>query len=308
MHVEEFLGVATQARDLRLAADDPAFSVESLLERARSDPDEFGSPTVTGDTNVHPKAARRWYPLAVAATVVLVGTLAGLYWQLRLTPRSAAEHVAELRFATRHGEQRTVALPDQSVLHMDTATAVTVRYSATERRATLQSGQAEFEVGHDPQRPFRVLTESAEIRDVATKFNVRAEGESTQITVLEGRVAVAPRTTQASQARALELGPDQQLEVRIGHWPAVPLQVDAQRTTAWLRREIAFEHTPLEQVAAEINRYAPKPIEIDSAGLRRLPISGVFATDDTEAFIAFLRSLDGAQVEETPTRIRVSQK
>jgi hypothetical protein len=33
----------------------------------------------------------------------------------------------------------------------------------------------------------------------------------------------------------------------------------------------------------------------------------VFATDDPEAFVAFLRSLKGVRLEVTTTRIRVSQ-
>ena len=79
-----------------------------------------------------------------------------------------------------------------------------------------------------------------------------------------------------------------------------------QRTTAWLHRQIAFDHEPLERVAAEFNRYTSKPIEIATPALRNLQISGVFATDDPEAFIAFLRSLKGVRVEVTETRIRVS--
>jgi transmembrane sensor len=68
-----------------------------------------------------------------------------------------------------------------------------------------------------------------------------------------------------------------------------------------------FDQEPLERVAAEFNRYSPTPIEIVTPTLRDLQISGVFATDDTEAFIAFLRSLKGVRVEVTATRIRVSR-
>jgi transmembrane sensor len=60
-------------------------------------------------------------------------------------------------------------------------------------------------------------------------------------------------------------------------------------------------------VASEFNRYAPTPFEITTPALRALEISGVFATDDPQAFIAFLRSLDGVRVEVTATRIRVMQ-
>jgi transmembrane sensor len=66
-----------------------------------------------------------------------------------------------------------------------------------------------------------------------------------------------------------------------------------------------FEQEPLERVAAEFNRYAPKPIEIVTPVLRNLQISGVFATDNPEAFVAFLRSLKDVRIEETATRIRV---
>ena len=108
--------------------------------------------------------------------------------------------------------------------------------------------------------------------------------------------------------RLVQLVADQQLRLTVGTWPPTLVAVDAQRSTAWLHRQIAFDHEPLERVAAEFNRYAPKPFEIVTPALRTLQISGVFATDDTEAFIAFLRSLKGVQVEVTATRILVSQK
>jgi transmembrane sensor len=99
----------------------------------------------------------------------------------------------------------------------------------------------------------------------------------------------------------------QQITVADGQWPAAPVAVDAQRATAWLHRQIMFENESLERVASEFNRYAQKPIEITTPALRNLEVSGVFATDNTAAFIAFLRSLQGVQVEVTPTRILVSQ-
>jgi ferric-dicitrate binding protein FerR (iron transport regulator) len=58
---------------------------------------------------------------------------------------------------------------------------------------------------------------------------------------------------------------------------------------------------------AEFNRYAAKPIEVATPALRNLQISGVFSTDDTDAFIAFLRSLKGVQVEVNATQIRVTR-
>ena len=75
-----------------------------------------------------------------------------------------------------------------------------------------------------------------------------------------------------------------------------------------LHRKIAFDHAPLARVAAEFNRHAAKPIEITTPELRNLEISGAFAPDDSEEFIAFLRSLKGVRVDVTATQVTVSQK
>jgi transmembrane sensor len=135
---------------------------------------------------------------------------------------------------------------------------------------------------------------------IGTKFDVRLQQKSTVATVVQGRVAVGPPPL-------VQLGANQQIRMTSGAWPAMATAVDAQQATAWLHRQIMFEHEPLGRVASEFNRYAPTPIDITTPALRTLEINGVFATDDTEAFIAFLRSLDGVHVEVTATRIRVMQ-
>jgi transmembrane sensor len=222
--------------------------------------------------------------------------------------------VTTAHFETRHGEQLTRVLADNSVLHLNTDSAVTVRYGKNERRVVLLSGQAAFEVAHEAGRAFRVIAGATEVIDLGTQFDVRLEHDATVITVVAGRVAVAPiqrpdgTGADSAQIRpSMPLGAGQRIRVSEGEWPAVPISVDAQRATDWLRREIVFDHEPLGSVAAEYNRYSSKPIEIATPALRGLQVSGVFATDDTEAFVAFLRSLKGVRVEVADSRIRVSR-
>jgi transmembrane sensor len=319
-NVEEFLGVAAIARDLRAAGPDPEHSIEALVARARADKEDRVQPlrsrlfAAVSDFRFH-----RWQTSAV--TVAALGLASfGLFllWNLRSIPQQAIPAGATvLHFATRHGEQQTHHLADDSVLHLNTDTTVTVRYSKTERWVMLTSGQAGFEVVHEAKRPFHVFAGPAEVIDLGTKFDVRMQSESTVVTVVEGRVAVAPsdlseRGSMSSNpsrpVRLVELGPDQQVSVSKDEWPATPTVVDAKRTTAWLHRQIAFNHEPLERVAAEFNRYAPKPIEIMTPELGELEVTGTFSIDDSEEFLAFLRSLDGVQVDVTGTRIRVSKR
>ena len=318
VHVEEFLGVSVIARDLREARSDPEYSLETVLAHARTEDDTPVQPLWPRViTAVRDLPSRRW--LTAAAAMAAVAVSLGLFslWNVRpIAQVSAPGIIAALHFETRHGEQLSRRLVDDSVLHLNTDSAVTVRYDKKQRLVTLTSGQADFEVAHDPDRAFRVFAGAAEVVAIGTKFDVRLEGDATMVTVVEGRVAVGPspllkklgpHSGQNHPPRFVQLGADQQIRVAADEWPATPAAVDAQRTTAWLHRQIVFDQEPLERVAAEFNRYAPKPIEIATPALRNLEISGVFATDDTEAFIAFLRSLTGVRVEVTTTRIRVSQ-
>jgi transmembrane sensor len=318
VHVEEFLGVSIVARDLRKLGTDPEFSLDAVLASVQSEED---------DTSIRPLrpqviapvwgvSSRRWLTAAVTVAALAVLSL-GLFWlwDVGTTAHvSAPAGTVALHFETRHGQQLTRRLSDNSVVHLNTDSAVTIRYGKAERLVTLTAGQADFEVAHNPNRPFRVLAGSAEVVAIGTQFDVRLEHDSTLVTVVEGRVTVGPSpilenagtgSRQNHSARFVQVNANEQVRVAAGEWPATPTSIDAQRTTAWLHRQIVFDQEPLERVAAEFNRYAPTPIEIVTPGLRNLEISGVFATDDTEAFVAFLRSVKGVRLEVTTTRIRV---
>jgi len=317
LHIEEFLGVSAIARDLKAAGTDPDYSLEAILARARAEDDPASQPLwprVIGAGRGRP--SRRWIPAVVTMAACAVLSL-GVFLTRNGIPKghpSDSDGITSLRLQTQHGEQMTHRLADNSVVHLNTDSAVTIRYSKSERLVTLMSGQADFEVAHEPDRVFRVFAGSAEVVDLGTQFDVRLEHDSTVVTVVEGRVAIRPSPmsekpgTNSKQTHAppfVQLSANQQLRVAEGEWPAIPVAVDARSATAWLRREIVFDHEPLEHVAAEYNRYTPTPIEIATPALRNLRISGVFTSDDPEAFIAFLRSLKGVRVEVTATQIRV---
>jgi len=316
VHVEEYLALSVIARDLRAACEAPQSAIDGLVARARQEEQSPVRPLWPRLVERMRMPSPRWQSAAVAMAAIGAVSLGLLVlWNIRPTENVVAPRsVTALHFETRHGEQQTHRLADNSILHLNTDTAVTIRYSNKERLVTLTSGEVDFEVVHAPDRPFRVFAGPAEVVDVGTKFDVRLQDNSTLVTVVEGRVAVglsppaeSVRANPDHAARFVQLGADEQITITEGEWPAAPVPIDAQRTTAWLHRQIMFEREPLERVASEFNRYAPKPFEITSPALRSLEISGVFATDDSEAFVAFLRSLEGVHVEVTATEIRVSQ-
>ena len=328
LHIEEYLNISMIGRSLRAASDDPVLSFDDLMKRALASEDPVAT-ALPPEPSQSPSRSRLtewlhwrpqpWLPAAAAVAVLGVVVLGALLWK-RSAPIPADVNAVAYNIQTRHGELLTRQLPDNSILKLDTDTSVAVRFDSTQRLVRVFQGRAEFKVAHEPTRKFLVQAGTVGITDIGTEFAVYARPASTVVTVLEGRVAVAvdPKLAASLSAREgaapasvyapVEVAAGEQVRVDNGSWPPTYMSVDRQRVTAWMRGQIVFEKQPLEQVAADFNRYAATPIEIDSPALRTVAVSGVFAANDTESFVAFLRSLDGVQVEVTPTRIRVYRK
>src|SRR5215471_1153010 len=298
IHVEEYLEVALLSRRLPVAAADPERPLEAILDRVREETEgvtRIGNAPHSSRAAPRARPQRWWLWAAVPAGLAVIAV--ALFW-LR------GEHVTPERYATRHGEMRSLRLGDNSTLRLNTDTSVTARYSRSQRLIEIERGEVLFEVAHESARPFRVVAGTARVLAVGTTFSVYRQGGSTLVTVVQGRVGVSTVTAGSTSVNA---GAGEQVRVIDGELPRSPTPADVQRTTAWLHRQIIFERQPLTLVTAEFNRYSPRPIDIETPALGTLAITGIFSVDDTETFLDFLRTFDGVSIQATPTRIQVFQ-
>ena len=195
-------------------------------------------------------------------------------------------------YATAVGEQRSVVLPDQSRIVLNTSTQVHVVYKRDSRLVEIEQGEATFSVTHDASRPFDVVAAHGTTRAVGTEFNILTAPTGVTVSVLSGTVAITPpsRPEHADSGHAVRLTRGEELtysnelisEVR-------PLNAD--RIQAWHVGRIAFEDLPLSQALAEFNRYTRTPIVIRDASLAQLRVTGIFRIGETDAL---LRALDTA--------------
>jgi len=209
-------------------------------------------------------------------------------------------------YETERGEQRTLALDDGSVVAVNSGSRLGVDIGPDERRATLDRGEAFFEVAPDPKRPFTVAVGRGWARAVGTRFNVLVQAGVVTITVLEGAVDVAPIATQ----------PRNVVRVRAGYSVAIRAdgqmerpadeQASADRILGWREGKLHFDAWPLALAVAEHNRYARKSIQLDSSVPADVRVSGVFRIGDTQAFLAALHSLMAVQVVDTGPVLRAS--
>jgi len=241
-------------------------------------------------------------PLAAALLVVAVTVL---WWN-----RDGERFGLPRTYETAHGEQGAWRLPDGSMLHLNTESSATVRYSGSERVVELNRGQALFDVSHGDRRRFRVSAGGAQVIATGTEFDVYRRDILTLITVVQGGVRVYALDSTAAgssglPAASMPLSAGQRIGMEAGGLWAEPVSVDTKAAVAWLRHEIVAQNRPLGEVAAEFNRYGRVQIVIDDPALKMLRISGHIDAYDTDSFAAFLESLEGVTVEKTSTSIRV---
>ena len=166
--------------------------------------------------------------------------------------------------ATGVGEQAEVRLPDGTLVHLNSDTAIALAYGGDRRQVSLLRGEALFEVAKDPARPFAVRAREGQATAVGTAFAVRDLAGTATVTVIEGRVRVlAPAgpdgVVPASDTGQLLLA-GQQIAYAEGAAPGAVAKVDTARETAWRAGSIVIDGLPLDQAIAEIERYRPGKI------------------------------------------------
>jgi len=221
-------------------------------------------------------------------------------------------------YTTAVGEQRNIKLADGSVMTLNTASVAKVEFSATQRRVYLETGEALFEVEHDARRPFWVVTPSARVRAVGTRFDVyqpettpSSREVATTVSVLEGVVQVAPAQGIAAGVKPLVANPagdarETRTDPSFG-WLAAGEQAsisargvtkkaapDLSDAVAWRERVLVFHGAPLADVAAEYNRYNAKKIRIEDPEIAQRRMSGTYSADRPQLLVLYLQKEDGS--------------
>ncbi|OQW73715.1 MAG: hypothetical protein BVN35_11455 [Proteobacteria bacterium ST_bin11] len=190
-------------------------------------------------------------------------------------------------YQTAIGERQTVQLADGSQLQLNTATQLRVCLSWWRREIQLQHGEAMFNVAHQAWPPFTVNTGNLKIRDLGTVFDVRHDALGTAVSVLEGEVTLHADSKWFGEN--LAAGFRRKIDQN-GHWQK-PEKTSAEQAGAWINGHLLFEHTPLSEVAAELERYHAVRFAFADPALARETVSGSFNITDLKPFLHALEKI-----------------
>jgi len=294
----------------RVATVDPR--LKAMLDRAASagatlpdDPEEEdAAPPSGGAIAAYPRPvaprwrrARRWAAAAAAVVTVAVGALLATGFEQPAENGVAA--AVDLRYAA-GSQRRVVTLDDGTVVHLDVASVVEIRFASARRDVFLVHGRALFEVAHDTARPFTVAAGAERVTALGTVFQVDRTTEQLVVTLTEGSVSVA---TDGGRAAPVRLAPGEQLQVPPDAKPWIKRKVDTRSATGWSIGRHVFRETPLAAAIEEINRYAPVKVRLADPALAGLNVSGNFAAGDSEAVVAAFAAVLPLQMRSSRTEI-----
>jgi transmembrane sensor len=231
--------------------------------------------------------------LVAAAVIALVAVGISLY------PRDSA-------VATRVGEQRNLTLEDGTRVSLNTASRIHVRYDRAARHVVLDEGEAYFEVAKHADWPFIVTAGGRQVVARGTAFLVRRDSDKLAVTLVEGKVTVAPAgepvssLPNAALASASATGSGS-AQSRSGTGPDITLvpgerltfidherpkidQPALDRVTAWQHGQVILDHTSLADAVAEMNRYSDVELKIEDPEAGRAEVTGIFRLGDSQAF------------------------
>jgi transmembrane sensor len=172
------------------------------------------------------------------------------------------------------GQTKTVTLEDGSRIELDARSALAVHYRDSERRLTLLSGDAWFDVAPNPARPFVVEAAGETVTALGTAFGVAIVKAGAHVTVGQHRVAID------SGGRKVIVEEGQQSVFNKNEPAQPPEPVDVERETAWRRGRLIFENRPLGEVIEALGRYHRGYVHIANPALRSRRVSGVFRAVD----------------------------
>jgi len=132
---------------------------------------------------------RNWWRAAAAAVLVLVVGGALLYRGGKHEVAAGSAPIHDKEIATRYGTRGYQELPDGSKLWLNAGSKVT--YVEGRRELTL-TGEAFFDIKHDPEHPFIIHTGKLDVKVLGTSFNIKAYPNDSTIetTLINGKVEI----------------------------------------------------------------------------------------------------------------------
>ncbi|MEX2345461.1 MAG: FecR domain-containing protein [Balneolaceae bacterium] len=209
--------------------------------------------------------------------------------------RHVSEQVVErtpIVFQTENEQHREVTLGDGTLIRLNSNSEMIVSedFMQGTREITL-TGEAYFDVAHDPEQPFIIHANESSVEVLGTAFNVRSQPgqDNVQVAVVEGRVAF--RSTNGSpeaEQLAVTLARGQYGYLDITERTIQVDDMAVENYLAWKNGRLIFEGLSLNQVCTQLNRLYDVSCIFDDEEIGNLQLTANFSDDSLDKALSVI--------------------
>jgi transmembrane sensor len=272
----------------RVAFEEMQSAFESANSLAADDRSEWARELIhdTREPAAAPAGKARFIQARYAIAASVVAVAAGAFaWQAWFDDEPSQTITTTLQ--TPRATHRIEKLPDGSTVQLGARSSISLSFSRDARYLVLESGEAFFSVAKDAARPFVVQAGSVAVHAVGTEFNVRRDGETTIVSVREGKVDIVKGVLNAGASPGAPHAPTSPVRLSAGEQVAARdpesglsiKTISPQAIAAWQKGRLEFADEPLRQVIATVNRYSSREIVLTDQSLGALRITGTVGED-----------------------------
>jgi ferric-dicitrate binding protein FerR (iron transport regulator) len=208
-----------------------------------------------------------------------------------------------------NGELAAVNVPANELKHITLADGSIIRVNEGSKlqyptsfngntREVYLSGEAYFDVAHDPSKPFIIHTGKVITTVLGTAFNIKADEKSQTVivTVTRGKVRVSD-----GEKPVAILTPDQQVRFNLLNNEVTKSHVDALSIIAWQNRDLRFDNTTLVEAASILKQQFNVDISFANDKLKDCRFTGsARAGEDLESILKAICAFNNAVYRKTP--------
>ncbi|MFT7036316.1 MAG: transmembrane sensor [Cyclobacteriaceae bacterium] len=225
------------------------------------------------------------YWAKVAATLILVGTIALLFY--KNFDNSANVQVAKSELITKEnpkGVKRQVKLPDGTHVWLNAESSISYLPTFTDSsRIVKLEGEAYFEVVKDASRPFQVESEGIVTTALGTAFNVNAFSKSklSTVSLAEGRVKVEL----VSNGEVLYLNPGYSAIHNKNESALDTKAFDSEFNLAWKDGILIFKDADENIVFEKLESWYGVKFELENKSLKKWNLTSKFQNKNLEEIL-----------------------
>lgn len=210
-----------------------------------------------------------------------------------------------------YGKRTQITLSDNSSVWLNSGSKLVypARF-ATDRREVYLEGEAIFEVSHNKERPFHVITNDVEVKVLGTVFDVCAyKDDKITSTILEsGSVELKYNSNSILSQSKVTMSPGMLAVYDPNEKTVKQTPVNTKFYTSWREGYFVFERQSLGEILKKISRYYNVTIQLNDQSLADETFTGPLdLRNSATQVLEIIAELINAKVEKVDNKIVITR-